>query len=311
MRHPIRLAATGLAAVLAVSACGTTDVLHGKSASQIVQLASTSVNNGSYRMTMHGTISVDASSVTGLPPSAVSQISSLLKGATLDGTADVQSPQRLRVTMTMKPVFAKQVVMVLYDGAAYFSEDGGKTFGDAGSFDFSGLPASPADQVALLKDLGQTLQDRGSTTRNGVSVEDIHATLNNDYVTQLFSKLSAGSGQTSQLFKQLGPLFAQAVSLKDSTIDAFVGTADGRMQSSVSNITLSIDMGKLLGALAQAFGGQAGGAPGLSGVGGAMVLKEDVTATFSDYGAKISITKPTVDPNAPAFPGGGGGLFGA
>ncbi len=261
-------------------------------------------------MAMHGTITIDAGSVTGLPPSALGQLTSLLKDFTLDGTADVQSPTRLRLTMTMKPLFAKQVVMVLYDGGAYFSEDGGKTFGDAGSFDFSGLPVSPADQVALLKDLGQSLQDRGTTTRNGVSVEDIHATLTNDYLTKILSKLSSGSAQSSQQFQQLALLLAQTMSLKDSTVDAYVGTADGRMQSSVSNITLSIDMAKLFSALAQAFAG-AGGASGLGDVGGAMVLKENVTASFSDYGAKISITKPTVDPNAPALPSGAGGLFGA
>jgi hypothetical protein len=41
-----------------------------------------------------------------------------------------------------------------------------------------------------------------------------------------------------------------------------------------------------------------------------MVVKDAVSTTYSDYGEKVSITRPTVDPNAPSLPGGGG-LFGA
>lgn len=309
MRHLTRLTVAGLAAGLAVSACGSTNVLHGKSAPQIVQLAGAAVDKGSYRMAIHGTVSIDTSGVTGLPAAERDQVASLLQGITIDGKADVESPQRMRFTMTLKPLLDKQVVMVLYDGAAFFSEDGGKTFADAGSFNFSGLPVSPSDQVSLLKDAAGSLQDRGATTRDGVSVEQLHAVLGQDYLEKVLGKMGGG-GQIGQQAQQFLQLFLQAMEIRQATADAYVGTADGTLRAEDVKADIALDMGKLVGILSQAFGGKLPGGSGAQDVGGAMVIKESATSDFSDYGARITVAKPTVDPNAPSLPSGGG-LFGA
>jgi hypothetical protein len=316
MRHYARLAAALSAAGLAVTACGgSTNVLQGKSPQDIIKLASASVSSGSYRMALHGKVSIDTSGIQGLPPSAVGSMTSALKDMTIDGMGDVQSPQRMRMTMSLKPLSDKQMVVVLYDGKVYLSQDNGSTFADAGNLNLQGLPVSPEDMLGMLKDTGQ-VQDQGATVRNGTRVEKIHAVITNDYLNQVFSKLgnagAGGSGPTAKEMQQLGQIFQQTMTLKDSSIDAYIRQSDGRMDSNDATINLSIDMGKFFAAIVQIMGGAGQLPPGaanqLPNVTGSMVVNESVTSTYSDYGSKITVTQPTVDPSAP-LPSGG--LFGA
>jgi hypothetical protein len=309
MRHLTRLVAAVSVTALGLTACGgASNVLQGKTPQDIIKLASTSVSSGSYHLALHGKVSVDASQIQGLPADAMGSMTAVLKDVTIDGKGDVQSPQRMRMTMSMKPLIDKELVLVLYDGKAYVSQDGGATFADAGSLNLQGLPVSPDDMLTMLKDTGQA-QDQGATVRNGTSVEKIHAALTSDYLNQVLAKLG-GSSQTSQ---QLGQLLQQTMTLKDSSVDAYVRQSDGRMDSNDATVNLSIDMGKFFAAIMQILGsaGQlpSGSAGQLPTVTGAMVVKEAVTATYSDYGTKITVTQPTVDPNAPALPSAG--LFGA
>lgn len=307
MRHLSRIAAAVAAAGLAVTACGgSTNVLQGKSPQQVVSLASTSITSSSYHTTIHGTLSIDTSGIQGLPPQALDQFGSMLKGVTIDGSGDVQSAQRMRVTMTMKPLLSTPIVVVLYDGSGYVSQDNGKTFADAGSFNFSGLPVSPADVTSILKDVGP-VQDQGSQSLNGDAVEKMHATLGPDFLSKVIGQSSDSAGGQAQ---QLIQLFAQAMSVRSGGIDLFVRHSDGKLAAEDTTATIAVDMGKLLSALSQAFGGQLplGDA---SSVSGAMVMKITAHDTFSNFGAKFNITKPTVDPNAPGLPSGAGGLFGA
>lgn len=304
MRQLSRIAAASAAAGLALTACGgSTNVLQGKSPKQIVTLASTSIEQNSYHMVLHATLSIDASGVQGMPQQEMGQLGSLLKNVSIDGSGDVQSTQRMRFSLTMKPLVDKTVEVVLYDGAAYVSQDGGKTFADAGSFDFSGLPVSPADLSSILKDLG-TPQDQGSQTRNGEAVEKLHASIGQDYVNKVLGQMNGGA--QAQQFAQL---FAQVMSIRNGGVDLFVRHSDGRLDSENTQATIAIDMAKLMSVLAQALGGQL--PSDASGVSGAMLVSETATSTFSNYGEKVSISKPAVDPNAPGLPSGAGGLFGA
>ncbi len=306
MQSLSRIAVTAAAAGLAVTACGGSgNALQGKSPQQIVTLASTSVTGGSYHMSFHGTLSVDAGGVQGLPPQALSQLGAMLSNVTIDGSGDVESAQRMRFTMSMKPLVDKQMVMVLYDGSAFVSMDGGKTFADAGSFNFNGLPVSPTDVAAILKDLGP-VQDQGSTTQNGDSVEKLHATIGNQFISNVLSQNGGAMGGQAQQYLKL---VSQAITVQNGGVDLFVRNSDGRLETENTSATLAMDMGKLIQALAQLFGGQLpiGDAGGVSG---SMIVKDAVSSSFSNYGEKVTITKPTVDPNAPGLPSGSG-LFGA
>jgi hypothetical protein len=309
MRTRASLIAAGAVAALAATACGSGgtalhgNALDGKSPNQIIKAASTTAATSSYRLALHGVAGIDVSGVQGLPPATLQQIAGTLKGLTLDGKGAVQDAKHARLTMTVKPVVDKQIVVVLYGEKVYVSEDGGTTFADGGSFSLQGLPFTPDDLINELNAGGQ-LKDMGTTTRNGNEVRHLHAVLTNDYFQSLLNKVSgsAGSDATAQ---QFGALIGQMLTVKDGTVDAFVRTADGKLDSSDTRITIAVDLGKLLNLFLHAFSGLtppgAGASSGadIPNVTGSMNLTLNATATFSDYGAKITITQPTVDPNAP------------
>ncbi|HXA27316.1 MAG TPA: hypothetical protein VN193_01095 [Candidatus Angelobacter sp.] len=309
MRHLARLASAGLAAGLAVTACGgATSPLQGKTPKQIITLASTSITSTSYHLTMHGGVSYDASGIQGLPAGTLSQITGSMQNMTIDGSGDVQDSTHARMAMTMKPLVDKSLQMVIDGDHVYMSEDSGATWADLGSFNFNGLPVSPSDAASVLRDLSN-VQDMGATARNGSAVEHMHATVPPDYLSKQLSKIG-GTGQLGQMMQQLSTLITQAMTLKDGSVDAYVRSADGRMDSMDTHVVIAIDMGKFMAALMQAFSSQAPSAMGtLPNVSGSLTIAETVTEQFSNYGAKVTITKPNVDPNAPTLPGGG--LFGA
>ncbi|HEV7678171.1 MAG TPA: hypothetical protein VGQ42_06350 [Candidatus Dormibacteraeota bacterium] len=311
MRTRPTLIAAGAIAALAATACGSgtsiathANVLQGKSPDQIIKLASSAAATSSYRMGLHGVVSVDVSGVQGLPPAAAQHIAGTLKGLTLDGKGDVQDAKHARITMTLKPVVDKQLVVVLYGDKVYVSEDGGKTFADGGSFSLQGLPLTPDDLVTELNATGQ-IQDMGTTTRNGNEVKHLHAVLTNDYFQSLLNKVG-GSGAADPSAQQFGALIGQMLTVKDGSVDAYVRTADGKLDSSDSKFTIAIDIGKLMNLMLHALGSMTpapdsstGATPEIPNISGSMNLSLNAGATFSDYGAKIAITQPTVDPNAP------------
>jgi hypothetical protein len=311
MRNLARLALTGAAVSIAATACGgSSNVLQGKSPTQIVQLAGTSITSSSYHLALQGTIGFDAGSVTGLPPGALDQMTTALKNATIDGSGDFQDAKHARLQMTVKPALDTPVQMVLFEDHAYISQDGGKTWADMGSFNFSGLPASPSDATAELNGLSN-VQDQGSAVRNGVKVEHMHATLPANYVQQQLGK-AGGSGQLGQMLQQLGSVMADAFQVKDSSVDAYVRSSDGKLDSLDTHMTMAIDMGKFLKAIMQALGGQIPGAAGadasaLNAISGSLNMNAAVSQTYTNYGEKVTVEKPTVDPNAPTPPA----LFGA
>jgi hypothetical protein len=199
--------------------------------------------------------------------------------------------------------------MVIFADHVYMSEDNGSTWADLGSFGFNGLPVSPSDAATVLKDLGN-VQDQGATLRNGTTTEHMRAAIPADYVSKQFSKIS-GTGQLSQAMQQLSTVIQGSMRLKDGTVDAYVRQSDGRLDSMDTHVVIDIDMGKFIAALMQAFGGSlpSGGSNSVPNVSGSLAIAETVTEQFTGYGAKVTVTKPTVDPNAPTLPGGG--LFGA
>jgi hypothetical protein len=301
MRHLTRLAVTGAVAGLAVSACGgSSNVLQGKTPTQIIQLAGTSISSSSYHMTLHGTVDFDAGGITGLPPAALSQMTAAMKNLAMDGGGDVQSAKRAKFSMTMKPTLSTTAQMVLYDDHVYMSEDGGKTWSDMGSFNFNGLPISPGDAAGILKDVGNA-QDQGGVVRNGTKVEHMHAIIPADYVQKQIGNVG-GTGQLGKMIQQLGSVMAGAMKVRDGALDAYVRQSDGRLDSMEAHMTVAIDMQKFLEALMQALGGSLppGAAGSVSGVSGTLNMNVVSNQTFSNYGEKVTIEKPTVDPKAPA-----------
>jgi hypothetical protein len=301
MRHLGKLAATGLAAGLLATACGSADVLQGLSPAQMVTLASSKVTGQSYRMAITGQVSIDASGVQGLPPDVINQMTTFLRNFSMNGKADVQSGQRLRMTMSMSipTIGDKSVVAVLYDGHSYVSVNGGNDFADAGTFNLQGIAATPSDVKSLLA--GATkVKDLGTTVHDGQRVEHLRATLGPSYLNDLLAKIS-GSGSGAAAVQQLRDFIKQVIQLNDGTLDVYVRTLDGRVEDVDSNVTMSLDMGKLISMLLNQYSGQIPSGSRVPQVSGLVVMKVTGSDRFSDYGAKITVTKPTVDPNAPGI----------
>jgi hypothetical protein len=304
MRHLARFAAAGLATGLVATACGGTgNILQGRTPAQIIQLASSKVSGLSYQMALHGTVSVDTSGVQGMPAGALNAVGSVLHDLTMDGNADVQNPQRMRMTMTMSLLPGKKLVAVFYDGAFYISMDGGASFASVGSLNLQGLATTPDDIKTLLS--GATnVKDLGLTTHDGERVEHLQATLGPNYIDDALGKLTGGGNSSLQ---QFGALLKDVFKVTDGTLDAYVRTNDGRVEAVLSHMVLSMDMAKLMAVVLQNLGGQVPSGSGVRQITGAMAMTVDTSSRFTDYGATITVSKPTVDPNAPGLPN----LFGS
>ncbi len=198
MRHLAKLAAAGLAAGLAATGCGgATNVLQGRTPTQIVQLASAQVTGQSYRMSIDGHFSLDVSGISGLPSGVLDQISGAMKDFTMTGKGDVQNARRMRMSMTMSlgSLGDKTFAAVLYDGHYYVALDG-KRFADAGTLNLQGIAASPNDIKSELQG-ATSVRDLGATVRDGQHVEHLQAHLSHSYVDDLLTKVT-GSGSAAQ-----------------------------------------------------------------------------------------------------------------
>lgn len=306
MRQMLKIAAAGLSAALLATACGSTgaNVLKGKTPEQMIQLASSKVTGESYHMTMDAKMAVDASGVQGMPSSMLDAMTTAMKGFSMKGDGDVQNAQRVKMTMQISTGgIDKTMAMVLYDGEYLISLDNDGRYADAGSLNLQGVNASP-DQIKSLLIGAVDVKDEGTTVHDGVSVEHLHANLGPDYLKQQLDRMSgaSGSGAMAGAMQQLAQLLKDVFSVRNGTLDVYVRTLDGRVEAVDTGMTMAIDMAKFMTLLEQQYGGQLGGSSGLGDVTGSMVMNITGENRFSNYGAKITVSKPTVDPNAPSLP---------
>lgn len=302
MRHPARAAAIGVAAaVLATAACGSSNALRGLSPGQIVTLASSKVTGQSYRMAISATESFDAGGVHGLPAGLLQQFSGSLPSFHINGSGDVQDGRRMRLAMTLSLPSAgeKHVVGVAYDGHYYISIDGGHSFADAGTLSLQGAASTPDDVKALL-DGATGVKDLGTTTHDGERVEHLRASLDKDYFNHFYDSFT-GSGSAAAAMQQFRSLIAQVTTVSASSLDVYVRTLDGRVEATDMHAVMSLDMGRLVALLTSRYGGGIPSGSHVSDITGAMVLTLSGTDRFTDYGAKITVSKPAVDPNAPSL----------
>lgn len=303
MRHLVKLAVAGLAASLVATACGASPtVLQGLTPNQMVTLASSKVTDQSYRMAIQGTVSIDASGVHGLPQDALNQMTAALRNFSMSAKGDVQNGQRTRMSMSMSmpSLGDKSFVAVLYDGHYYVSLNGDNHFADAGTLNLQGIAATPSDVKSLLTS-ATDVKDLGTTVHDGQSVEHLRATLGPTYLSDLFGKMS-GSGSGAAAVQQMREFMTRVMQVTEGTVDMYVRTLDGRVEDVDSNVGMSLDMGKLVSMLVNQYGGQIPSGSNIPQVSGVLVMKVTGSDRFTDYGAKITVSKPTVDPNAPGLP---------
>jgi hypothetical protein len=265
-------------------------------------LASSKVTDQSYRMAIQGTVSMDASGVHGLPQDTLDQMTSAMRSFTMTGKGDVQNGQRLRMTMSlsMPSLGDKTFAAVLYDGHYYISLNGDNHFAHAGTLNLQGIAATPNDVKSLLSS-ATDVKDLGATVHDGQHVEHLRATLGPNYLSDLFGKIS-GSGSGAAVVQQMREFMTKVMQVTDGTLDVYQRTLDGRVEDVDSNVSMTMDMGKLVSTLVNRYGGQIPSGSNIPQVSGVVVMKVAGSDRFTDYGAKITVSKPTVDPNAPGLP---------
>ena len=301
MRSPLVAAAIGLIGVTALAGCGkgaSSNALSGLSAQQAVQQASTKFASQSFKFDLDGNLSVDASKLKG-DPQSLSQLKALGSGISLSGTGEQESPQRVQLVMSIKPLVDKPVTVVGYDGTAYAALDG-THFADAGSLKSvtGGLGVTPGDISTYLSNLGN-VQDKGSESIDGLTAEHYQVALDQSFLSKALGQ--ASQGQSANPF---AGIIEQLVQFTGGAIDIWVNQADGSLDRTKVAFTLNFDLDKL----SQLFGGLGqGGASSTSSSSapaGSIGLGLNVDIHPHDYGTPVTITRPTVDPNAPKLPGG-------
>jgi hypothetical protein len=99
-------------------------------------------------------------------------------------------------------------------------------------------------------------------------------------------------------------IFKQFITVKAGTIDVYVDPATANLDRVDMRLQFAFDFSKISGL----FGATASPAAKPKGPGGTLDFDVVVGAHLHDYGAKITVKKPVVDPSAPKPPAGG--LFG-
>jgi hypothetical protein len=305
MRFSLRPLALAGAAALLVTACGgskaSSSAISGLSPQDIVKVSAQSLQQGSLRYTFELKLGFDASKLTGLTAKDQSDFNKVLAGFHFTGKGEQESPTRVHLTLSMQPIVPQDITVVLYDDKAYYSLDG-KSFGESDVSKLTGgLSVNPKDFSKLLDGLGG-VKDLGQTQQDGLTVEHLQVTLDSSFLDKALGELGGASSGSNPF----GEIFKEFVSFTGGTIDLYVLPDNAGLERESASFAMRLDFDKLR----TAFGGLGSGTSSSGIPGGSLGVSVSVNAHFFDQGAKISVTKPTVDPNAPELPGGvlGGGL---
>jgi len=285
MRQPQRLMVLVVLAGLGLGACGTStntsnangaandNVLAGKSAHAIV-LDAAKDTPGSFRFTVTAKLAADTTGVKNVPPSTLQEFGPLGTGLTMDASGAEESPERLTVTVKLDGA-ATSIVDVTYDGKAYVSNDGGKTFAvSSATSQGTGIVDASPDGVKQVLTALPSVTDLGATTEDGVAVEHLSAPVGNTLVTHFLTP------QTAQIAKLL--------TVKGGTLDVYVRRDTGQLERVIVHASFLFDLGAAFRSLS------AGALSGASAPSGQVAYTLDENSQFTDYGAAVSITKPVV-----------------
>lgn len=296
--HPARsLAAAALVTAL-LAGCGSSSRIAGLSPQDIVKVSSRQVTQQSLRADLSGRFIVDASHLSGVSAAQLRQFGATPNGYTLSGHLDEESPQRLQLTLTLAPNYDNAVIVV-YDGQTYYSKDG-THFAAAGPLSSltAGIGITPGDLSGYLGYLG-TVKDLGSTTQDGITVEHLQAPIDQNVLDRLLSA-SVGSSPNPNSYADI---FKQFIEVRDGTVDMYVVPSTAEFDRIDMRLRFAFDFSRV----ATMFGGAP--RPGATGIpGGTLDFDMAVGSHLHDYGAQITVHRPTVDPRAPRPPSGG--LFG-
>lgn len=184
---------------------------------------------------------------------------------------DQQSANRSELRETVEgPGFKETTIAVLYGDAVYVSQDNGATYQTVTIAEADTHQYNPKSPLAFLEMLGD-VQPTGDVEVNGVTAASFHATLD---------PVKVDTFVKTELANEDGAAFdpiLNHVGITDGTLDAAVDP-NGNLLSETSNVDAAFDLGAL--------------SP--DGAGSTLNVHEGFSGAFSDYGAAITISKPTV-----------------
>jgi hypothetical protein len=304
MRSARLLLAAGTALAILAGCGGSSSAINGLTPKDVVKLTSQRVASQSLRADLDGRFIVDASKLTGVPPAQLKQFGVSANGYTLTGKEEQESPKRIRLLVTLQPDYDNATI-VEYDGQSYYSKDG-THFAAAGQLSSltAGIGITPGDLTNYLGFLNK-LQDLGSTTQDGMTVEHYQSPIDQGVLDQVLGASVTSQGSNLNGFSDI---FKQFITVRSGSIDVYVDPATANLDRVDMKLQFVFDFSKI----SSLFGATPNPSVKKAGPGGTLDFDVAVGAHLHDYGAKITITKPTVDPNAPKPPAGGlfGGLSG-
>jgi hypothetical protein len=300
MRSARFLVAAGMVTAT-LAGCGSSSAINGLAPKDVVKLASQKVAQQSLRADLSGRFVVDASHLTGVTPAQLKQFGVTPNGYTLTGKEDQESPKRLQLTVTLQPDYDNATIVV-YDGQTFYSKDGTR-FAAAGQLSSltAGIGITPGDLTTYLGFLGSGLKDLGSTTQDGMTVEHLQSVIDQNLLDQVLGASVSTQGSNLNNFSDI---FKQFITVRAGTIDVYVDPATANLDRVDMKLQFAFDFSKI----SSLFGATASPAAKAKGPGGTLDFDVVVGAHLHDYGAKITVKKPVVDPSAPKPPSGG--LFG-
>jgi hypothetical protein len=302
MRSACQLAAAGILTALLAGCGGSSSMISGLTPKDIVKVSTKHVQQQSLRADLSGRFVLDASHLTNVTPAQLRQFGALGNGYTLSGHQDQESLRRLQLTLTLLPDYNNSVVVV-YDGQTFYSKDGTR-FAAAGQLSSltAGIGITPGDLSNYLGFLGD-LKDLGTATQDGMTVEHLQSNIDQNILDQVLGA-SVGPSPNANGFADL---FKQFIEVQGGTIDMYVVPATAELDRIDMKLRFAFNFSKISGL----FGATATPVPRKGGPtipGGTLDFDVAVSSHMYDYGAKITVKKPTVDPTAPKPPTGG--LFG-
>lgn len=185
------------------------------------------------------------------------------------GHMDIANASRMSGHLTVDAAGRHSpVALVLYDGTAYVSVDGGKTYRSLPAASNVNKQYGPESALQYLDAIG-SVKDIGPTSVSGTPAEEYEAQLDPDKMASLLRSYlsSIGNGAQSNILR--------ALRFDGGTLDAAVDHQD-RLLTENGSFTASIDLGKVQASFQ----------------GTVMHISITITSHFYDYGAAITVTRP-------------------
>jgi len=296
-RRSLAVLAAGTAALLA-AACGPGAILTAETPDQAVSTALQAVQTTPLQAKLTGQLTLNTSSLSGLPASIQSALGQVVSGGSATGQLVQESSARRQLTLSGG---GSSLSLVEYDGHGYVSQGGG-AYAELASALPAGAAVSSTDIGTVVADL--SFQDQGPASVDGVGTEHYSASITISSLEKLAQDLG-GTGSGSAELQPVLTLLAPYVTGSGSA-DIWLSTQDGSLVRGELSGSLSIDVGAAASALSGLLAPSSGSASLPAGtLGVSLSLQVDV----SDYGGSVTVTKPVASSTLPAS-GGWAGMLG-